>query len=262
MAEWIAEGRGFGMNGSNGGVDCRGLSLQGKVYRHIIEACLAVLVFLFTMVGARAGNPAGANGLSVLQMQNPPAFQGTIVAVGDSLTAGLGVDEDQAYPAQLQKKLLRNGFAYKVINAGISGETSSGALARIQWVTASLKPDIVILETGANDGLRGIDPKLLASNLDQIVSFLKQQKITIVLAGMRMLSNLGPRYVKAFNRIYAECAQKYDVILIPFILEGVAGDPLLNQADRIHPTAQGYTRIVETIYPYIVKAIERHLKRG
>ena len=250
------------MSRSKIGDNCRNRRPPESVCRLVIGAGLAALLFLFYMAAARAGSPADNAGVSVLQMQNPPAFQGTIVAVGDSLTAGLGVDEDQAFPAQLQKKLLRRGYAYKVVNAGISGETSSGALARIRWVTASLKPDIVILETGANDGLRGIDPKLLVSNLDQIVSFLKQQDITVVLAGMRMLPNLGPRYVRAFDRIYAECAKKHDVILIPFFLEGVAGDTSLNQADRIHPTAQGYSRIVETIYPYIVEAIKRHLQGG
>jgi acyl-CoA thioesterase-1 len=187
------------------------------------------------------------------------AVRGTIVAVGDSLTAGLGVDEDQAYPAQLERKLRSAGYAFKVINAGVSGETSSGAWSRIHWVVSSLKPDIVILETGANDGLRGIDPKTLESNLEKLASFLKEKKIVVILAGMRMLPNLGPDYVAAFSYIYPRIAKDYDLILIPFFLEGVAGQPAYNQADGIHPTAEGYSLIVDLLYPSVQKAIQKHL---
>ncbi|MEE4113516.1 MAG: arylesterase [Desulfobacteraceae bacterium] len=190
----------------------------------------------------------------------PPAlvYAGTIVAVGDSLTAGLGVAEDQAYPAQLARRLQAGGYNYQVINAGVSGETSSGALSRIAWVISSLRPDIVILETGANDGLRGLDPELLKTNLDRLVSTLTARNIQVILAGMLMLPNLGPDYTRAFSEIYPQIAEKHGVIFIPFFLEGVAGDPHLNQPDKLHPTADGYIRIVETVYPYVVRAIERH----
>jgi acyl-CoA thioesterase I len=182
---------------------------------------------------------------------------GTIVAVGDSLTAGLGVDEDQAYPARLERKLKANGHDWRVVNAGVSGETSSGTLSRIEWVISSLDPDIVILETGANDGLRGIEPRLLHDNLDKLVAVLKKNRIEVVLAGMRMLPNLGPEYVAAFGRIYPQVARGHEVILVPFFLQGVAGDRRLNQPDGIHPTAEGYARIVEHIYPYVLQAIQR-----
>jgi acyl-CoA thioesterase-1 len=189
-------------------------------------------------------------------------YAGTIVALGDSLTAGLGVAETQAYPAQLARKLQADGFNYNVINAGISGETSSGARSRIQWILSSLKPDMVILETGANDGLRGIDPRLLESNLDKICSLLKSNHIEVLLAGMQMLPNLGPEYIQSFATIYPRIAQKHQILFMPFFLEGVAGDPQYNQADRIHPTAQGYRRIVDNIYPYVLKMIARHRNRA
>jgi acyl-CoA thioesterase-1 len=187
-----------------------------------------------------------------------PVHSGTIVAMGDSLTAGLGVAEDQAYPAQLARRLKADGRNWRVVNAGVSGETSSGARSRIEWVVASLTPDIVILETGANDGLRGLDPELLKSNLDYLVGYLDARGIEVVLAGMQMLPNLGPEYTRAFSQIYPSIAAKHGSVLIPFFLEGVAGSVLLNQPDKLHPTADGYTRIVDTVYPYVLKAIERH----
>jgi acyl-CoA thioesterase-1 len=180
----------------------------------------------------------------------------TIVAVGDSLTAGLGVDESAAYPAQLQRKLADDGYYFDVVNAGVSGETSSGALSRIEWVISALKPDIIILETGANDGLRGIDPNILRKNLDRIVSIIKEDNIEVLLCGMKMLPNMGPEYSKAFMRVYPEIAQKHAIPLIPFFLEGVAGDPRFNQPDRLHPTAKGYRRIVDHIYPYVLNVIK------
>ncbi|MGD9247092.1 MAG: arylesterase [Desulfobacteraceae bacterium] len=186
------------------------------------------------------------------------AFEGTIAAVGDSLTAGFGVDEQMAYPARLERKLQAAGYNYQVINAGVSGETSSGARSRIEWVLSALDPDIVILETGANDGLRGIDPKLLETNLDQICTILKENKVHVLLAGMQMLPNLGPEYTEAFSTIFARVAEKHQVVLMPFFLKDVAGENGLNQPDRIHPTGQGYARITDNIYPYVLETIERY----
>ena len=183
-----------------------------------------------------------------------PHYEGTIVAMGDSLTAGLGLSEEQAYPARLEKKLSSDGYAYRVINGGISGETSSGALSRTKWML-SLKPDIVILETGANDGLRGIDPEVTKKNMNEIVGILKEHKVTVVLAGMKIVLNLGDEYTNAFMEIYPAVAEKQKLILIPFFLEGIAGDPGLNQSDGIHPNEEGYRRVVEAIYPYVIEAI-------
>ncbi|UCF95681.1 MAG: arylesterase [Desulfobacterales bacterium] len=186
-----------------------------------------------------------------------PLDDGTIVAIGDSLTEGYEVAPEEAYPAELERKLRRQGYSYRVINAGISGETSSGVLSRIQW-TLKLKPDIVILVTGANDGLRGIDPQLTATNIDAIVRQLKARNITVIVGGMQMVRNLGKDYTGAFARIYPAVAQKRGVILIPFFLAGVAGNPQLNQADGIHPTAEGYRVIVANIFPYVVEALKEH----
>ena len=187
-----------------------------------------------------------------------PSFvaSGTIVAVGDSLTAGLGVSEEDAYPALLEQKLRAAGLYWKVINAGISGETSSGARARLAWVLA-LKPDIMVIETGANDGMRGIQPQVLQANLDAILTTLGEKHVTAVLAGMQMLRNLGPAYTAAFARVYPELAQKHKAILIPFILEGVAANPALNQADGIHPTTEGYRVVTDLVYPRVLDAIAR-----
>ena len=195
---------------------------------------------------------------------NPPVpahpkekYEGTIVAVGDSLTEGLGVEEEDAYPAVLEKKLQAQGYPYRVINAGISGETSSGTLSRTKWVL-TLKPDIAILVIGANDGFRGIDPALIKSNIRRIIQALKDHNVVVVLGGMRIVQNLGQEYASAFAAVYPEVAASEDVIFIPFFLEGVAADPGLNQSDGIHPTAEGYRKIVDHIYPYVLGAIDKH----
>lgn len=185
----------------------------------------------------------------------PPAREGVIVAVGDSLTAGYRVAEEDAYPARLQRRLEQDGRKFEVINAGISGETSSGTLARLDWLL-TLKPDIMILETGANDGLRGIDPQLTHANIDAIVTRLKSEGVVVVLAGMRMIKNLGAAFTTEFENLYPAVAVEHGVILIPFFLEGVAGDRQLNQADGIHPTAAGYHQVVEHVYPFVVEALQ------
>ncbi len=189
---------------------------------------------------------------------NPP--QGVIVCMGDSLTAGYRVDESEAYPALLAERLRQEGYDYEVINAGVSGETSSGALARLDWML-TLEPDIVILETGANDGLRAVDPSLTRRNIEAIVTRLKAEGVIVVLAGMQMVRNLGPAFTEAFGAIYPEIAAAQELILIPFFLEGVAGQPRLNQSDGIHPTAEGYRIVAANLHPYVRQAIARHQER-
>ncbi|MFZ3046628.1 MAG: arylesterase [Desulfatirhabdiaceae bacterium] len=184
-----------------------------------------------------------------------PIPNGIIVAMGDSLTEGLGVDETQTYPAILEKRLAAEGYHFKVINAGVSGETSSGALSRIEWIL-SLKPDIVILCTGANDGFRGIDPSLVTKNIRTMIARLKEQDVTIVLAGMKMVENMGKSYTQMFNSLYETIAREEQVIFIPFFLEGVATRRSMNQPDGVHPNARGYQVIVENLYPFVKQAIK------
>ncbi len=188
-----------------------------------------------------------------------PAWEGTIVAMGDSLTAGLGIPESQAFPAQLERKLTAAGYRFRVINAGVSGETSSGCRSRLDWVL-NLKPDILILETGANDGLRGIDPQVTRRNLDDILGRLRERRLVTVLAGMLMVRNLGEEYTRAFAALYPQAAARHGAILVPFLLEGVAADPSLNQNDGIHPTAEGYRIVTGTLYPFVIRAIEEWRK--
>lgn len=165
----------------------------------------------------------------------------TVLALGDSLTEGLGVKQSNNYPSILEKILPNN---IQVINAGLSGETSSGLKSRLNWVLTQ-KPDLIILNIGANDAMRGLPLELTLNNIDQIITTIKQSKADVILAGMQIYDNLGKEYVTGFHKIYPQLAEKHDIPLIPFFLEGVAGDPRFNQPDMLHPNAQGYKIIVE-----------------
>jgi len=178
----------------------------------------------------------------------------TIVALGDSLTAGFGLPEEDAYPAKLERRLRAEGYSCRVVNAGVSGETSSDALSRLDWVLG-MKPDIVILETGANDGLRGIDPAVPRGNIDKILTRLREAGVITVLCGMKMTFSLGPAYIADFDAIYPAMAKKHGVLFMPFFLEDVAARPWLNQDDGLHPRAAGYDIIVEKILPLAREAI-------
>lgn len=180
----------------------------------------------------------------------------TIVAFGDSLTQGLGVERTQAYPAQLQTYLENNNFEnVKVINSGLSGETSTGASERVNWVL-KLNPDVVILEIGPNDGFRGIDIKIIEENINSIIQTLKQNNVTIVLAGLEIVENLGQEYSTQFKQLYPKIAKEQNIILIESFLGTVAGNLTLNQDDRIHPTEQGYSVIVnQNVGPKIIETL-------
>lgn len=169
-----------------------------------------------------------------------------IVAFGDSLTAGLGVAADESYPAELQRRLDVLGLRYRVINAGVSGETTAGGLRRVPWILRS-KPEIVILELGANDGLRGLRVEETKANLERIIQLLQQSGVQVILAGMKLPPNYGQAYLEGFEGLYPDLAARYHLPLIPFFLEGVAASQALNQPDGIHPTAQGYRKIVESM---------------
>ena len=182
-----------------------------------------------------------------------------IVAFGDSLTAGLGVAADEAYPAQLQRRLDALGLRYRVVNAGVSGETTAGGVRRVPWILRS-RPEVVILELGANDGLRGLRVDETRGNLEQIIRQLQRSGVQVILAGMKLPPNYGKEYLSGFERIYPELAARYQLPLIPFFLEGVAASHTLNQADGIHPTPQGYRTIVDTMLRTIQPVLEKAQK--
>ena len=171
-----------------------------------------------------------------------------IVALGDSLTAGFGLPAHAAFPARLEAALKAKGIAAEVADAGVSGDTAAGGLARLDWAVPD-GTDGVIVALGANDMLRGLDPAVTRQALDEIVRRLKERNIPVLLAGMRAAPNLGADFGKKFEAIYPELAAKYDVLLYPFLLEGVAADAKLNQRDGIHPSAAGVERMVVGILP-------------
>lgn len=177
-----------------------------------------------------------------------------IVALGDSLTAGYGLGAGDGFTERLQARLKADGLDVSVVNAGVSGDTSKGGLARLDW---SVPDDtaLVILELGANDALRGIEPAQTRANLDAMLTRLKERNIPVLLAGMIAPPNMGEDYGNAFNPIYAELASKHCVALYPFFLDGVAGEASLNQADGMHPNAKGTGIIVERIAPAVMKAL-------
>jgi acyl-CoA thioesterase I len=172
-----------------------------------------------------------------------------VVFLGTSLTAGFGLDVDEAYPALIQKKIDAAGLGYRVVNAGVSGETSAGALRRLDWILRE-KVAVLVVETGANDGLRGQDPNATRTNIQAIFDRAREQSPPphLVLVGMEALPNYGADYVKRFHAIFPELARKNDAAFIAFLLDGVAGVRSLNQADGIHPTAEGHVRIAETVW--------------
>jgi acyl-CoA thioesterase-1 len=184
-----------------------------------------------------------------------PDLRPAIVAFGDSLTAGAGVQPDMNYPAKLQAKLDAAGYRYKVVNAGVSGDTSSQGLNRVQSVI-SLHPPIVIVEFGANDGLRGIPTDTTAQNLEAIISRIQSSGAKAVLAGMLVPPNYGPAYADSFRSIFPRVAKKTGAVLLPFFLDGVGGHPELNQEDGIHPTAEGYDIVVENVWKVLKPILE------
>ena len=179
-----------------------------------------------------------------------------IVALGDSLTAGLGLPEREGFVPRLQAALAAKGFAAEVVNAGVSGDTASTGLARLDWSVPD-GTDAVILELGANDMLRGMNPQVTREALDGILRHLKDRHVAVLLCGMRAAPNLGGDYSQSFVRIYSELAAKYSVLLFPFFLDGVAADPNLNQHDGLHPNAAGVEVIVARILPNVEELIAR-----
>lgn len=176
-----------------------------------------------------------------------------IVAIGDSLTAGYGLPTGEDFVTRLQAALQKKGLNLRIENAGVSGDTSAGGLQRLDWALGTDSVSAVILELGANDALRGIDPAETRRNLSQIIEAIQAKDIPVFLAGMRAPPSMGAEYTRAFDAIFPELAEKYDTGFYPFFLEGVAADPALNQEDYIHPNAKGVEVIVENILPYVTE---------
>ncbi|WP_319548706.1 arylesterase [Desulfogranum marinum] len=180
----------------------------------------------------------------------------TILFLGDSLTAGYGVASEQAYPNLIEKKMKHDyPTPAQVINGSISGSTSASALSRLRWYQQR-QPEILFLALGANDGLRGLDVKQLTANLEKVVTVAHQNDMIVILAGMQMPPNYGVEYTAAFKNVYPQIAEKFHLIFVPFLLDGVAGKATLNQADGIHPNAAGHRHIAQLVYPYIQQALQ------
>jgi acyl-CoA thioesterase I len=180
-----------------------------------------------------------------------------LAILGDSLTAGYGLKPEQAFPVRLEAALRAQGRNVTVLNHGVSGDTTAGGLERADWMLAD-KPDIVLIELGANDALRALDPATAERNLDALIAKLKAAGVGVWLAGMLAPRNFGPEYGRQFDALYKRLASKYDVPLYPFFLDGVARDPALNQADGIHPNLKGVDLIVERILPFVTKNLDDH----
>lgn len=201
-------------------------------------AALAALVLLLAALPAHA--------------QSEPV---KLAILGDSLAAGYGLAPAQAFPARLQAALKEKGRNVTVINHGVSGDTTAGGVERLDWMLGD-KPDIVLVELGGNDALRALDPAATERNLDAIVKKLKEAGVTVWLAGMLAPRNFGPEYAQAFDALFKKVADKYEVPLYAFFLDGVAQDPALNQPDGIHPNARGVEVIVERILPFVTKNLD------
>ncbi|MFP6704645.1 MAG: arylesterase [Alphaproteobacteria bacterium] len=194
----------------------------------------------------------------LLFLHAPATWAGekVVMTLGDSLTAGYGLPAADGFVAQLQAALSKRGHQVLVRNGSVSGDTTSGGRARLAW-TLSRRVDLVILELGANDGLRGVDPAVTRANLDAMLAALIQARIPVLLAGMLAPPNLGPEYGKAFNAIYPELARRHGITLYPFFLDGVAAKPGLNQHDGLHPNKAGVKVIVAAMTPYVVDLLDR-----
>ena len=217
-------------------------SHNGPTLANMIRRSIATALLSITLVGA-----------------SPPPERPLVLAFGDSLTAGNGLDQGLGFAPQLQSVLRRHGIAAKVVDGGVSGDTTEAGKARLGWTLDGLerKPELVVLELGANDMLRGLDPGLTEANLDTMLTELKRREIPVLLAGMRAAPNLDPAYIARFEAIYASLARKHDAALYPFFMEGVAGQQGMVQADGLHPTFEGVKRIVSGITPEVKQALGR-----
>ena len=194
--------------------------------------------------------------VALLRAAPAPGAERVVAVLGDSLTAGQGVARDEAYPALLEARLRSEGYAYRVVNAGVSGDTSAGGLRRVDWVLRT-RPAVVIVALGANDGLRGLPVDALGENLTAIVRRLRASGASVLLAGMRVPPNYGDDYARAFAAVFPAVARRTGVPLAPFLLDGVAGHARLNQPDGIHPTPEGPRVMADRLWPHLRPLLTR-----
>ena len=201
-----------------------------------------------------------ASPANVPSRKNDAEARPVIIAFGDSLSEGLGVEQGKSFPDQLQRKLEKNGYDYRVVNMGVSGDTTTGGLSRVAYAL-SMKPAVVILELGGNDGLRGVPVSSTKANLEKMIVQFQGAGAEVLLAGMTLPPNYGPQYIRAFESAYRDLAAKYKLRLIPFLMQDIAtqleATPGLMQRDGIHPTAEGHTVIAETVFRYLKPLIHR-----
>jgi acyl-CoA thioesterase I len=197
---------------------------------------------------------------SILLFLSLPGWGGTILVFGDSLSAGYGVEPGSGWVDLLKQRLSEKQLPYQVVNASISGDTSAGGLSRIDAELKRRRPNILILELGANDGLRGLPLKLMKNNLSSIVQKAKASGAQVLLVGMQMPPNYGPRYTERFSAIYGELAEKQQLPLVPFLLKKVALDPALMQPDNLHPNAKGQPLLLEAVWPVLKPMLTAHKK--
>jgi acyl-CoA thioesterase-1 len=231
-----------------------------------LKSCATLLSALVLIGGCNRNEPSpppARSAATTAPVATPKPSRPRVVVLGDSLTAGLGVAVDAAYPALLQQRVDSSGFNYEVVNAGVSGDTSAGGLSRLDW---ALQGDvrILIVALGGNDALRGLSPAELQRNLGQIIEKAQARGIRVVLAGMESPPNWGRDYNVSFHKVYPALAAEYHVPLVPFLLQGVAGSDALNQSDGIHPTAQGARIVADNVWTVLKPVLddERRVQSG
>ena len=228
--------------------------------RNLVRYCVIFSVFIMFSCGENAEKKSEKNNTEEAQTETETqeSEKDVILFFGNSLTAGMGLEPSEAFPALIQNRLDSLDYDYEVINAGLSGETTASGKNRINWVL-NQDVDVFVLELGANDGLRGIPLEETRKNLQDIINTVKEKNpdTKIVLAGMQIPPNMGEEYTTQFRNIFPELAEKNNVELIPFLLEGVAGDPKLNQQDGIHPTAEGYKIVTDNVWSVLEDVVEK-----
>lgn len=198
--------------------------------------------------GAASAPPAPAAAAPGVEKTARSSSVPRIIFLGDSLTAGLGLDIAQSFPALIQKRIDAGSYEYEVVNAGVSGDTSAGGLRRLEWALGEGTPAILVVALGGNDGLRGLPTEQLENNLAQIIEHGQKRNLTVILAGMEAPPNFGAEYTARFRNVYTSLAERYRIRLIPFLLDGVAGNPTLNQADGIHPNIRGAELVADLVW--------------